>query len=150
MPPEVAEARPFEERLRYAERDGSFLALTVKPNLYERARQELTGRFATRPLDLERVFLDALRQAAGEVGADWTVVVGADAADRRSEDWRNLNHLIASRVIPQVEQALSRDPGRQDGADVSPELAASVTARWSCSPVWHRRCRKAASTARGS
>jgi hypothetical protein len=106
VPPEVAEARAFEERLRYAERDGSFLALTVKPNLYERARQELIGRFATRPLDLERVFLDALREAAGEVGADWTVVVNADAADRRSEDWRNLNHLIASRVIPQVEQTL--------------------------------------------
>ena len=106
VPPEIAEARAFEERLRYAERHGSFLALTVKMNLYERARQELTTRFATRPLDLERVFLDALRQAAGEVGADWTVVVNADAADRRSEDWRNLNHLIASAVIPQVEQAV--------------------------------------------
>ena len=32
--------------------------------------------------------------------------MGADAADNRSEDWRNLNHLIASQVIPQVEQAL--------------------------------------------
>ena len=29
VPPEVAEARSFEERLRWAERDGSFLALTV-------------------------------------------------------------------------------------------------------------------------
>jgi hypothetical protein len=106
VPPEIAEARAFEERLRYAEHHGSFLALTVKMNLYERARQELTTRFATRPLDLERVFLNALRQAASEVGADWTVVVNADAADRRSEDWRNLNHLIASAVIPQVEQAV--------------------------------------------
>jgi hypothetical protein len=104
--PEEAEARAFEERLRWAERDGSFLALTVNPKIFEAVRQLLIGRFATRPLDLERVFLDALRKAAGEVGADWTVVVGADAADRRSEDWRNLNHLIASRVIPQVEQAL--------------------------------------------
>jgi serine/threonine protein kinase len=106
VPPEVAEARGFEERLRYAEKGGSFLALTVKPNLYERAREELTSRFATQPLDLERVFLQALRQAADEVGADWNVVVCADAADPRSEDWRNLNHLIASKVIPQVEQAL--------------------------------------------
>ncbi len=127
VPPEVAEARAFEERLRYAERHGSFLALTVKMNLYERARQELTTRFATRPLDLERVFLDALRQAADEVGADWTVVVNADAADRRSEDWRNLNHLIASTVIPQVEQAARQVlRGEQDGADVSPELAGAL------------------------
>jgi hypothetical protein len=104
--PEVAEARSFEERLRYAEKNGSFLALTVEMKLYNTARNELTSRFATRPLDLERVFLDALRKAAGEKGADWNVVVGADAADHRSVDWRNLNHLIAADVIPQVEQAM--------------------------------------------
>jgi hypothetical protein len=106
VPPEVAEARAFEERLRWAEREGSFLALTVKRNLYERALQDLSRLFATRPVDLERVFLDGLREAAGEVGADWNVVISADAADPRSEDWRNLNHLIASRVIPKIEQAL--------------------------------------------
>ena len=106
VPPEVAEARQFEERLRYAERDGSFLALTIKPSLYARAREELLARFGVRDLDLERVFLEALRQAAAEVGADWNVVVSADAADKNSPDWRNLNHLIASKVVPQVEQAI--------------------------------------------
>jgi len=109
VPPDIAEARAFEERLRYAESHGSFLALTVKPNLYDAARKEITGRFATRPLDLERVFVTALRQAADAVGADWNIVVNADATDHRSEDWRNLNHLIASKVIPEVEQAVLRD-----------------------------------------
>ncbi len=104
--PEIAEARLFEERLRYAEQHGAFLALTVRPNLYQRARQELAERFRTRPLDLERVFLDALRQAATEAGADWAVVVNADAAVPQSSDWRNLNQLIAGSVIPQVEQAV--------------------------------------------
>lgn len=104
--PEVAEARQFEERLRHSERQGSFLALTVKPNAYRLAREELTGRFQTQPLDLERVFIDALREAAAEVGADWNVVVNADAASPQSVDWRNLNHLIASKVIPKVEKAL--------------------------------------------
>jgi serine/threonine protein kinase len=104
--PEEAEARNFEERLRYAEQHGSFLALTVKSCLYQRAREELASRFLTRPLDLERVFLETLRQAAGEVGADWNVVVNADASPRQSADWRNLNHLIASKVIPRVEEAL--------------------------------------------
>ena len=104
--PEVAEARQFEDRLRYAEQHGSFLALTVKANAYDRAREELADRFKTRLLDLERVFLDALRKAAEEVGADWNVVVNADAASPQSADWRNLNHLIASKVIPQVERAL--------------------------------------------
>ncbi|MDE8346400.1 MAG: BREX system serine/threonine kinase PglW [Acidocella sp.] len=106
VPPDVAEARAFEERLRYAENHGSFLALTVRPNLYDAARKEITGRFATRPLDLERVFVTALRQAADAVGADWAVVVNADATDHRSEHWRNLKYLIASQVIPQVEQAM--------------------------------------------
>lgn len=104
--PEVAEARDFEDRLRYAEQHGSFLALTVKSCSYQRAREELTDRFKTRPLDLERVLIEALRQAAGEVGADWNVVVNADAASPQSADWRNLNHLIAGKVIPRVEEAL--------------------------------------------
>lgn len=104
--PEVAEARRFEERLLYAERAGSYLALTVKPNLYERARQELLTRFDVRPLDLERTFIDALRKAADEVGADWDVVVRADAAAPNSADWRNLNQLIAGKVIPRVEEAI--------------------------------------------
>ena len=108
--PEIAEAECFEERLRWCERDGSFLAMTVKPVLYELARQELVTRFATRPLDLERVFLEALRAATNEIGEDWNVVVDADAADRGSEDWRNLNQLIACHVIPKVEQALIHEP----------------------------------------
>jgi serine/threonine protein kinase len=104
--PEIAEARQFEERLKYAEQNGSFLALTVKLNAYNCARKELTNRFKTRQLDLERVFIDALRKAAEEVGADWNVVVNADTALTQSADWRNLNHLIAGKVIPVVEQAL--------------------------------------------
>jgi hypothetical protein len=104
--PEVAEARQFEERLKYAEQYGSFLALTVKPNAYNRAREELASRFKIRQLDLERLFLDALRKATEEAGADWNVVVNADTKSAQSADWRNLNHLIASKVIPVVEQAL--------------------------------------------
>lgn len=50
--------------------------------------------------------MDALRQASNEVGADWNVVVTADAAPLQSTDWRNLNHLIAKKVIPLVERTL--------------------------------------------
>jgi hypothetical protein len=106
--PEEAEARLFEERLRYAERHGTFLVLTVKANVYRRAFEELTTRFDTRPLDLERVFLDVLRRAADEVGADWDVVVRADAAPSDSIDWRNLNQLIASKVVPEVQRVCSQ------------------------------------------
>jgi len=105
--PEVAEARDFEDRLRYAEKNGLFLAMTVKPNLHDRAHRELTTRFDVSPLDLEAVFVEALHRAADEVGADWRVVVAADAAPHNSSDWRNLNQLIATKVIPIVEQSLT-------------------------------------------
>jgi len=105
--PEIAEARQFEERLRYAERSGIFLAMTVKPNLHELARRELTSRFEVHPLDLEAVFISALHRAAEEVGADWRVVVAADAAPTNSSDWRNLSQLIDRKVIPEVEKALT-------------------------------------------
>jgi serine/threonine protein kinase len=104
--PEVAEARQFADRLRYAEKNGAFLALTVKQNLYEPVRDVLLRHFNLRGLDLESVFLSALRQAADAVGADWDVVVSADAAERNSTDWRNLNHLIAAHVIPKVEELI--------------------------------------------
>jgi hypothetical protein len=93
--PDVAEARQFEERLRYAEREGSFLALTVRRKDYSAARAELSRRFDVRAVDLERVFVDTLRHAAKSAGADWNVVVNADAATFNSDDWRNLNHLIS-------------------------------------------------------
>jgi serine/threonine protein kinase len=135
--PEVAEARQFEERLVHAERRGAFLALVVKPNLYPAARTELTKRFAVRPLDLEKVFLDALRQATAEVGADWSVVVNADAAARDGSDWRNLNQLISMQVMPKVEAALLEGDGtvlayhinwlaRYGQVSLLPRLAAAV------------------------
>ena len=107
LAPEIAEARQFEERLRYAEKNGSFLAMTVKPNQHDRAQHELSTRFEVQPLDLEAVFVKALHQAADEVGADWRVVVSADVAPPNTSDWRNLNQLIAGKVIPQVEQVLT-------------------------------------------
>ena len=106
VPPEVAEAQQFEDRLLYAQKHGSFLALTVPIKLYDRAREELAARFAGRQVDLESVFVDALKQSAHEVGADWQIVVDADAAAPNTADWRNLNQLIASKVIPKVEAAL--------------------------------------------
>jgi serine/threonine protein kinase len=104
--PDVAEARQFEERLRYAKQEGSFLVLTVKPCFYQSAREALASRFVTRPLDLETEFLSSLRHAVKKVGADWNVVINADAALPQSVEWLRLNQLISSEVIPLVEQAV--------------------------------------------
>ena len=127
--------------------------MTVKPVLYELARQELVTRFATRPLDLERVFLEALRAATNEIGEDWNVVVDADAADCGSEDWRNLNQLIACHVIPKVEQAVSIHEPEPNKTVLTYHLNwfTSLPAKVvMLSPRWRRRCKKAAFTGLGS
>lgn len=48
---EVAEALRLEEKLRYAEKQGSFLVLAVPPRHLQRAEQELTNRFQVEPVD---------------------------------------------------------------------------------------------------
>ncbi len=106
LPPDLAEAQKFEQRLRYAQQHGSFLALTVPLALYRTAHEEIARRFDIRALDLEHLFLTALRRAATAIQADWNVVVQADAAAVNSPDWRKLNHLIATAVIPAIEQDL--------------------------------------------
>ena len=85
--------------------DGRLLALTVEPRYYRRAVDELTERFGLEPVSLERLLLDALREAAEAVGASWDVVLRADAADRGSRDWRRLQSLVA-RALPAVETAV--------------------------------------------
>lgn len=106
--PDMVEAKQFEQRLRHAEKDGAFLALTAELKLYHLASTELSTRFDVQVVDLEGLLVDGLRAAATEVGADWNTVIKADAADRLSTDWRNLNQLIAAKVMPRIEAAVLR------------------------------------------
>ena len=100
---EVAEARQFEERLRYALRDGSFLVLTVRPSRMVRLRagaaQEVPGAGAAlgRP-----PAAGGLRARAAEDEVDWRVVLQADGAPPGSEDFGHLREMVAE-VLPAVE-----------------------------------------------
>ncbi len=62
--PEEAQARLFEERLQRALSDGAFVAMTVEPRGYFRARDELCHRFPVQQIDLEALFLQILRDVA--------------------------------------------------------------------------------------
>ncbi len=105
--PEVADARTFEDKLRHAAKHGAFLALTVRPRDLRRAERELADRFPVQPCSVEDLLLREMRAVADAAGADWNVVLAADAAPAGSREWTNLMHLVR-RAMPKVEEALSR------------------------------------------
>ncbi len=104
--PKQAEANQFEERLRYALRDGAFLALMVRPREMLACERQLARRFPELlRISLDRLLLEKLRAKAAEDEIDWQVVREADGAPSGSEDSVHLRELVAE-VIPAVEAEL--------------------------------------------
>ena len=108
--PDVAEARAFEDRLKHAYNDGGFLVLTVSPSRMRFAEAELLRRFDLDRVSFDELFFDALREEAKELEVDWSIIQQADGADRSSQDWKNLLHLIG-RVGPKIVDRLIQRPG---------------------------------------
>ena len=110
---ELADAAAVEERLNRSLQQGGLLVLTVHPRIARRAESELLHRFGqpgTQPGPLQRVNFDALllaalREQAAAARVDWNVVLGADAADRGSRHWINLQRLV-QRTLPTLRAAL--------------------------------------------
>ncbi len=116
--PDVAEARAFEERLQHAYTDGGFLVLAVRPSRMRWAEAELLRRFDLERVSFDDLFFDVLREEAKELEVDWTMIEQADGADRFSQDWKNLLHLIgragpkvASRLLQRRKHLLLVHPG---------------------------------------
>jgi serine/threonine protein kinase len=110
---EVADAAAVEERLMRGLQQGGLLVLTVHPRIARRAEAELLHRFgvpAAQPAPLQRVNFDALmlkalHEQAAAARVDWNVVLEADAADRGSRHWINLQRLV-QRTLPTLRTAL--------------------------------------------
>lgn len=102
--PEIADARQFEERLDRGIKEGSFLALIVNPKCYHRAIRELQHRFPVEVIDVEGLFIDALRNVAAKANAKWEAIVSADAKPG-SEPWKKFMVLV-NRAMPAVEKSL--------------------------------------------
>ena len=110
---ELADAATVEERLNRSLQQGGLLVLTVHPRIARRAESELLHRFGqpgTQPGPLKRVNFDALllaalREQAAAARVDWNVVLEADAADRGSRHWINLQRLV-QRTLPTLRTAL--------------------------------------------
>jgi hypothetical protein len=104
--PEIAEARAFEEKLQRAAREGDWLVLAVTPGLLEPAERELVRRFPVDLRSIEELLLRAMKDEAVRLGADWNVVLRADAAPPTSPDGLNLRQLV-DQVLPRVEAELA-------------------------------------------
>jgi hypothetical protein len=114
---DVVQAAAVEDRLVRGLQQGGMLVLTVHPRIARHAEAELIHRFGTPgvlPAPLQRVNFDALLLAALRVqaktaGVDWNVVLQADAADRGSRHWLNLQRLV-QRTLPALRSALLNSP----------------------------------------
>jgi hypothetical protein len=103
--PEIAAARHLEERLQRAAREGAFLALMVDPRHMERAAGELARRFDVEVRSLDEALIGRMRAVAASAGADWGVVLRADAAPRESLDRQNLL-VVVRRAMEALESEL--------------------------------------------
>jgi hypothetical protein len=61
--------------------------------------EELLRRFRLERVSFDDLLFDALRKEAEALEIEWNVIERADGADRSSQDWHNLMHLV-ERVAP--------------------------------------------------
>jgi serine/threonine protein kinase len=106
---EIADARLLEQKLQRAVRDGAFLVLAVPPPWAQAAQVEIGSRFEVELRDADQLVIQAMRDAATELGADWDIVLRADAAARDTQDWVNLQMLVGQ-AMPKVEAQLAISP----------------------------------------
>ena len=83
-----------DERLQAQVREGGFCVWSVRIDRFDAAVADLAGRFGAAVVDADALLLDALREQAGRLEVDWSVVLAADAEPGTS-DWANLQHLVA-------------------------------------------------------
>lgn len=115
---DAAQAAVVEERLVRSLEQGGLLVLTVHPRIARHAEAELLHRFsvsaapsssAIKRINVDALLLTALREQAQAMKVDWSVVLQADAADRGSRNWVNLQRLV-QRAVPAVRAALLNSP----------------------------------------
>ncbi|MDA0169809.1 BREX system serine/threonine kinase PglW [Solirubrobacter taibaiensis] len=102
--PDVVTARDFERRLADAQRNGGMLSLMAYPQELPDAAGELR-RLGLTVIDVDALLIGQMHATAEELGADWSVVVAADASDRASENWTNLTRLV-QRAMSAVQASI--------------------------------------------
>lgn len=114
---DAAQVADVDQRLARSLEQGGLLVLTVSPRIARHADAQLMRRFGTaeagsagvQRLNFDALLLAALREQAQAMKVDWGVVLQADAADRGSRHWVNLQRLV-QRAVPTVRAALLHSP----------------------------------------
>lgn len=104
--PEVEEAQSFEDKLRAEAAEGGVFIISVAPSYAERVQREIAGRFNVDVYSIEAALLRHLRAYADENGADWTVVLEADATPRGSQSWNLLQGAVGEALKRMVSELL--------------------------------------------
>lgn len=113
----IADAQSSEDRLQRSFQSGGLLVITVEPRQANHAEAELLHRFgagakmnpALKRLNFDALLLKALRDEATAAGVDWNIVLHADAAERGSRDWTNLQRLV-QRTLATLKPILLNSP----------------------------------------
>ncbi|MBN2887241.1 MAG: BREX system serine/threonine kinase PglW [Chromatiaceae bacterium] len=114
------EVSQFIEAVRNSIDSSRFLALSVRPRQWQRAKERLSNAFNFRIVSFDELLLRHLRGLCGGMQnpPKWDVVLKADAAERTSVDWSRLQMLV-KKVLPamadEIQQAdrpvLLTEPG---------------------------------------
>ena len=107
---EEAEAKTFDERLRYLSRHGGFVALAVAPRYARPAAERLASEYGVERVSVDDRLIAAMREEAVEAGADWRTVIETDSAGPGSPDWPLLVTLVKA-AVERLERSLARPDG---------------------------------------
>ena len=101
----AVEAHDLDRRLAAIAEEGGFLAATVDPKVLDVAARQVAAAMGSPLIDLDHALVTAMRAAASSAGADWSVLVAADAEPPTDQRFRALSTLVR-RAVPAVEQQL--------------------------------------------
>lgn len=105
--PEEEEALALSAKLDRASREGGLLILSVLPQYADAAKQKLAQRFAASGLSvysIEEAILRHLKAFAHSKQIQWPVILLADAADRKSADFRKLQTAMSAALAQMVDE----------------------------------------------
>ena len=102
-------ADAMDERLERVVKTHGFLALSVAPRYLSGVERYLATTLDLTFFSLEAGLIRHMHAVAGELGADWKVVVAADAAPSGSADRRRLDQLVR-RATPGLGREIANRP----------------------------------------
>ena len=103
------DAVSLDDRLGRVVKTHGFLALSVSPRHLSRVERYLAAALALAPFSLEAELIRHMKSVAAELGADWKVVVAADAEPVGSKHRRNLDQLVR-RAVPGLAHEVTTAP----------------------------------------